>query len=276
MEFENPSPIIVASENDPASLNIVENLIARHGFAKTHSTPRVGTYESKDIRLVVVDKLGVYTDPEDIPRKVSSIIFASKHVSATGRPALTAHATGNLNKSAKFGGRPEEVSFVAPLMIKQGLRALAEGASSENLKIETVMEGTHHGPTSFPVPVCFIEIGSGEEQWTDPLLGRIASDSIMKAIGSRSKIGVNAVGFGGTHYSEKHTKLNLEDEYSIGHLVPKHILEAGVSGAVLRDTLAKTAGGCSTAIVDWKGIKGSDRRGLVRMLESWDIEIIRI
>lgn len=276
MESENTTPVIVASEKDPASLNIAENLIARHSFAKTQGALGVRTYESNNITLVIVDKLGIYIEPEDIPSKVSSIIFASKHVSATGRPALTSHATGNLNKSAKFGGRPEEVSFVDTAMIKQGLKALAESVSSENLKIETVMEGTHHGPTSFPVPVCFIEIGSGERQWTDPVLGRIASDSIMKAIGSRSKIGVNAVGFGGTHYSEKHTRLNLGDQYSIGHLVPKHVLETGVSDTILRDTFAKTTGGCSTAIIDWKGIKGNDRRMLVETLESWDIDIIRI
>jgi D-aminoacyl-tRNA deacylase len=275
MESENTAPIIVASEKDPASLNIAENLIAKHGFAKTHGASGV-TYESKNISLVIVDKLGIDIGPEDIPSKVSSIIFASKHVSATGRPALTIHATGNLNKSAKFGGRPEEVSFVDTAMIKQGLKALAESVSSQNLKIETVMEGTHHGPTSFPVPVCFIEIGSGEQQWTDPLLGKIVADSIMKTIGLRSKNGVNVVGFGGTHYSEKHTRLNLEDQYSIGHLVPKHALEAGVSDTVLRDTFAKTCGGCSSAIIDWKGIKGNDRRSLLETLGSWDIEIIRI
>lgn len=276
MEFENSAPIIVASESDPASLNIAENLIAKHGFAKIQDSTGVRNYEANSIRLVIVRKLGIYIEPEDIPRNASSIIFASKHVSASERPALTVHATGNLNKSAKFGGKPEQVSFVDPEMIKQGLRALAGGASSENLEIETVMEGTHHGPTSFSVPVCFVEIGSGEQQWTDPLLGRIAADSIMKTIGQISKSGVRAAGFGGTHYSEKHTGLNLGEEYSIGHLLPKHSLETGVSDAVLRDIFAKTTGGCSTAIIDWKGIKGNDRRRLVETLESWDINIIRI
>ncbi len=276
MEPEKTRPLIVASKKDQASLNIAQNLITKHGFTETHTNSKGTSYESNKIRLILVEKQGIFINPEDLPTDASSIIFASKHVSATGRPALTVHATGNLNNSAKFCGRPQEVSYVAPSMIKRALVALANDAKSANLKIETVMEATHHGPTSFQVPVCFVEIGSGPEQWADPVLGGIASDSIMAALQHDSTIATNAVGFGSTHYSEKHTKLNLEDNYSIGHLVPKHVFEEEVSDNALYDTFTKTVNGCKTAVIDWKGIKGEDRRRLLGRLDSWGIETVRV
>lgn len=183
------------------------------------------SYESNKIRLTLVEKEGIFINPDDIPNDASSIIFASKHVSATG----------NLNNRAKFGGKPQEVSYVLPSIIKRALIALANGAKSGNLKIETVMEAMHHGPTSFQVPVCFVAIGSGPEQWADPVLGGIASDSIMASVQPDFTISTNVVGFGGTHYSEKHTKLNLGNNYSIGHLVPKHVLEEEVSDNALHE-----------------------------------------
>ncbi len=276
MESEKTGPLIVASNKDQASLNIAQNLITKHGFTETHKDSKGTGYESNKIRLILVEKQGIFINPGDVPNDASSLIFASKHVSATGRPALTVHATGNLNNTAKFGGRPQEVSYVLPSMIKRALVSLANGAKSGNLKIETVMEATHHGPTSFQVPVCFVEIGSGPEQWADPVLGGIASDSIMAALPHDSTIATNAVGFGGTHYSERHTKLNLEDNYSIGHLVPKYVLEEEVSDNALHDTFTKTVNGCKIAVIDWKGVKGEDRRRLLAKLDSWGIEIVRV
>src|SRR5213594_2745533 len=53
-----------------------------------------------------------------------------------------------------------------------------------------------------------IEIGSTPKQWTDPVLGGIVAKATVDAI---QPVGttINTVGFGGTHYSAKHTKLNL-------------------------------------------------------------------
>ncbi|HZD13327.1 MAG TPA: D-aminoacyl-tRNA deacylase, partial [Candidatus Binatus sp.] len=82
-------------------------------------------------------------------------------------------------------------------------------------------------------------------------------------------------GFGGTHYSGKLTKMNLEGEYSVGHLVPKYAFEAGLSETVLKATFDKTVGGCKTALVDWKGLKGRHREWLIELLTNWDIEVVR-
>src|SRR5438132_7405777 len=212
------SILIVSSRRDPASSNIAQALIAKNGF-KLESGQGIESYSKGDIRLLVLEKLGIYAEPSDIPSDVSTAIFVSKHVSSSGRPALTVHTTGNLTKEAKFGGNPGEVSFVDPSIIRRTLRALKAGVSQAGVQIDITMEATHHGPTSLSMPVCFVEIGSGEKEWADPVLGEIAATAVMAAAARVNETDPRAAGFGGTHYSAKHTRICMEGNYAIGHLV---------------------------------------------------------
>ena len=268
------SVMIVSSRRDPASSNIAQALITKNGFGQ-ESDEGIETYSKGDIRLVVLEKLGIYSEPSDVPSDVSTIIFVSKHVSSSGTPALTVHATGNLTKEAKFGGNPEEVSYVDPSIIRRTLRALKSGASQANVQIEVTMEATHHGPTNLSMPVCFVEIGSGEEEWTDPVLGEIAANAVMAAATKVEETRPAAVGFGGTHYSAKHTRICMDGDYAIGHLVSSHSFDGGVTQLMINDVFNKTTGSCNTAIVDWKGLHSNDRRKLVASLEAAGREIVR-
>lgn len=225
---------------------------------------------------MVQEKECIYVEPDNVSVPARVIIFASKHRSSSGRPALTVHATGNLTKEAEYGGRPEEVSIVEAYQVKQALTILAREVAGSNLNIEVAMEATHHGPTSFSIPVCFVEVGSGPSEWSDPVLGRIAADAIMGAARATQGGRDNAVGFGGTHYSPKHTRLNIEGDYSIGHLVAKYVFDRDLSERMIQETFRRTAGGCSTAIIDWKGIKGEGRRKLIESLHKWEVEVVRI
>src|SRR5437868_1158568 len=161
------SVMIVSSRRDPASSNIAQALITKNGFGQ-ESDEGIETHSKGDIRLVVLEKLGIYSEPSDVPSDVSTIIFVSKHVSSSGTTALTMHTTGKLTEESKFGGHAEEVSYVDPSIIRRTLRALKAGVSQAGVQIDMTMEATHHGPTNLSMPVCFVEIGSGEEEWTDP------------------------------------------------------------------------------------------------------------
>ena len=268
------SLMIVSSRRDPASSNIAQALITKNGFGQ-ESDEGIETYSKGDIRLVVLEKLGIYSEPSDVPSDVSTIIFVSKHVSSSGTPALTVHATGNLTKEAKFGGNPEEVSYVDPSIIRRTLRALKSGASQANVQIEVTMEATHHGPTNLPMPVCFVEIGSGEKEWTDPILGEIAANAVVAATARVEETDPVAAGFGGTHYSAKHTRICMDGDYAIGHLVSSHSFDGGVTQLMINDVFNKTTGSCNTAIVDWKGLHSNDRRRLISSLEAAGREIVR-
>ncbi len=268
------SILIVSSRRDPASSSIAQALIAKNRFEQ-ESGRGIETYSKGNIRLVVLEKLGIYAEPSDIPPEVSTTIFVSKHVSSSGRPALTVHATGNLTKEAKFGGNPKEVSYVDPSIIRRTLRALKSGASQANIQIEATMEATHHGPTNLSMPVCFVEIGSREKEWTDPVLGEIVATAVMAAAARVEETNLVAAGFGGTHYSAKHTRVCMEGCYAIGHLVSSHSFDGGVTQLVIDDVFNKTTGSCNTAIVDWKGLHSNDRRRLISSLEAAGREIVR-
>ena len=244
------------------------------GFEREPSG-RIETYSKGNVRLLVLERLGIYAEPSEVPADVATTIFVSKHVSASGRAALTVHTTGNLTNEAKFGGNPEEVSHVDPSIIRRTLNALKAGTSQAGIQIEVTMEATHHGPTSLSMPVCFVEIGSGEKEWTDPILGEIAANAVMLAIPKVEESPPSAVGFGGTHYSAKHTRICMEGDYAIGHLVSSHSFDGGVSERVIGDVFNKTSGSCNTAIVDWKGIHSDDRRKLIAGLEAAGREIVR-
>ena len=268
------SILIVSSRRDSASANIARALITKNGFEQGPGQG-IETYSKDNIRLVMLEKLGIYAEPSDIPSDASTTIFVSKHVSSSGRPALTVHATGNLTKEAKFGGNPEEVSYVDPSIIRSTLRALKAGVSQEGVQIDLTMEATHHGPTNLSMPVCFVEIGSGEEEWTDPVLGEIAANAVMAAATKVEETRPAAVGFGGTHYSAKHTRICMDGDYAIGHLVSSHSFDGGVTQLMINDVFNKTTGSCNTAIVDWKGLHSNDRRKLVSSLEAAGREIVR-
>jgi len=266
--------MIFASRSDPASWNIAQALVTKFGFER-EPTQRIETYSKGNVRLSALEKLGIYIEPSEIPSDVATAIFVSKHVSASGRAALTVHTTGNLTKEAKFGGNPGEVSHVDPSIIRRTLRALKAGVSQAGIPIEVTMEATHHGPTSLSMPVCFVEIGSGEKEWTDPVLGEIAANAVMSAITDAEETRPTAVGFGGTHYSAKHTRICMDGDYAIGHLVSSHSFDGGVSDRVISDTFGKTVGSCNTAIVDWKGLHSNDRRKLIASLEAAGRQIVR-
>jgi len=267
--------LIVASKSDQASNNIAQTLIRLNGFSPLESqTHDFDLYKVKDSILALGDRECIFVKREEIPVEAARIVFVSKHKSAQDQPALTVHATGNLTAQAKYGGRPEEVSWVDPRILKQALILLRQGLSEAQLKMEVTTEATHHGPTSFGAPVCFIEIGSTPKQWTDPVLGEIVAKATMDAI-QPPGTAINAVGFGGTHYSAKHTKLNLESEYAVGHLVPKYAFDVGITASVVKSSFEKTTGGCRTALIDWKGLRGRHRQWLLDTLSEWNVEIIK-
>lgn len=265
--------VIVTSKTDPASENMAKQLIREHGFTRKEGSE---VYQQGNVRLALIEEHCIHARLDQVPADTSSIIFASKHVSATNTPAMTVHSTGNLSKRADFGGRPEEVSFSDPSMVRTGLRELTKRVAAKGLNIDVTMEATHHGPTSFPVPVCFVEIGSGSQEWNDPLLGDIAAGSIMAVATSVQDNDPVAVGFGGTHYAAKHTRICLDGGYQVGHVIPKHAFQQGLSESVIRDTFRKTVGTSSTALLDWKGLRSQDRQELAALLEQWMIDVVRV
>ena len=183
-------------------------------------------------------------------------------------PAIHTH-------EALYGGNPEQLSFVDPLGIMRALGTLRDESAKKGWQIEVTMEATHHGPTSFKIPVVFVEIGSGPLEWSDSTLGEKGAKAAMAAANPLRSSTSNAVGFGGTQYPTKHTRICLEGKRAIGHVISRHSCEGGISSTTLGQVFDKTVGGCETAVVDWRGLSGKQRHDQLLLLEEWSIEVER-
>ncbi|MCX6770138.1 MAG: hypothetical protein NT051_05710 [Candidatus Micrarchaeota archaeon] len=199
-------------------------------------------------------------------------IFASTHKSESKLPNFTAHTPGNWG-SAEMGGREKMLNVAYGSKVAAAAREMAR-LSAQSLKWETSIEVDHHGPT-LEKPVLFVEIGSSEEQWGNPVAGEIAARGILAAVGAQDAASVQ-VGFGGSHYCPKFGPAILSGKAVYGHIIPSYSLEKdGIDEARLRQAIGKNVEGVECAAIDWKGVKGAARTELVAILESMGIKWVK-
>jgi D-aminoacyl-tRNA deacylase len=229
---------------------------------------------SSDVYLKLVESDGIYTDSLDSDQRFDAAIFASRHRSESGEAALTVHWTGNSTSRADFGGKPRSLSFADPPRLRAALLALDSARESLNLNYAVSLEATHHGPTELGVPTLFIEIGSTEREWNDTKAAAAASEAVWKAA-TAPREGKSAVGFGGGHYCNKQCIAIRRDGYAFGHILSKYFFE-DYDEEMVRMAFKRTLGECRTAILDWKGVRGSERAKLIATLKEMGIEIVRV
>jgi len=268
--------LVAACLKDPAAVNIAEKLINKHGF---EATGRIyagkPVFRRGDVILAYIGVDALYAETLDRDFKVEAVVFASRHESEGGKPSLTVHVPGNLTSMAEHGGKPKSLAWANPHMVRNALMELRSSVAKLALDRYAVsIEATHHGPTELSVPAMFVEIGSSISEWKDDLAGEAAAEAVLSASTKRAS-GLSAVGFGGGHYSRKHTDFVLGSEYAVGHCLPKYFFES-FDLPVVNSAFRKTSGGCGTAIVDWKGVVGSARSTLIKALKEQDVEIVRI
>jgi D-aminoacyl-tRNA deacylase len=256
--------LILASKQDLAGMNIAHHLKELFDFEKIQEDQ----YQLKDSILVFIEKDSVYAEfVEKDFSNIDFVIFASRHSSEAGVASLTVHTPGNFT-SADYGGTSNEICYSNPSAQKIALKELQAQKEALNLDFEVSMEATHHGPLTGK-PIMFIEIGSQKEQWLNPKAGEAVAISLMKAVTYKEYTFPKAVGIGGGHYCQKHTRVMLYREYAIGHVLAKYvpITEENVKKAVDKN------GGCDAFILDWKGTP--ERSSVAQMLSQFNIPFFK-
>ena len=89
--------LLLASREDPASLNIMNRLVASSNWKNPEEFPHgeVRIHESKDVQIVEIDDLHIWSDGiDDIHENetgmaVSEVLVLSRHVSSSEVPSLT-------------------------------------------------------------------------------------------------------------------------------------------------------------------------------------------
>jgi D-aminoacyl-tRNA deacylase len=269
-----PGKVIVASKQDPAAVNIVQALVKTFNFQ-----PGDDRYDGEpvltmgDLALVQIrddstraERLRSYFSPE-------YYVFVSRHSSAMGLPSLTAHFPGNFGSDTSRGGRPRELAYTFPALLKAYLKRLWD-RRSDAPGYQVALEATHHGPTGLDRPVLFVEIGSTEREWRDPAAARLVSRVLMETLSSSPDSGTAGIGLGGPHYSEKFLRILVASDHALGAVASKHVL-GSLDDEMLHQMVSKSVQKVEAGFVDWKGL-GAQKSSILRMIESEGLKVVRV
>ena len=223
--------------------------------------------------LIFLDELNFNGDKFD----PDLIIFASRHTSATARPAFLVHTTGNWSNNNDFGGNPRDLSRTSALLHKAGfesLKAQMKQHSFPSFSIE--IEATHHGP-SLDVPLIFMELGSSKQEWLIKEAGELVANAIVNSFFKylnfkEDKTQQVGLGFGGTHYAPNFNRLITNNNIALSFICPKYYIQE-LNENIIRMMINNTLEKVDFFIVDWKGTNSQDKKHLIPLLEEFNIPI---
>jgi D-aminoacyl-tRNA deacylase len=244
------SKTVIFSNKDNAGSNIASILKEEHG-----------------IKALEYDKEILHMDGNIDLSDTSLCIVASRHKSESGTPTLTAHSPGNYGL-AQAGGREWELGYAPALYLRKAALLLQDNKKDG---YESCLEATHHGPTGFPFPMMFLEVGSCEKEWNDQSACRVAAGIIAVLVSSDPEDAPAAIGFGGGHYCRK---FSMVSDYAIGHICPKYNL-ANLDAAMLEQMISKTVPEPSYALVEKKGM-GSEKERIRKILAGTGLSVKEI
>ncbi len=250
-------PTIVFSEKDTASINIGNKLIESYGFEREEER----VWRKGDVKLVKIGELHIYSKMEFVD---DFCVVVSRHRSKTGKPTLTVHTPGNWN-GADYGGEERKLCVCNSSMQKLLLTSLARNAEEMGIWWPVTLEVDHHGPT-LEKSVTYIEIGSSEQQWNDERAVEAVCESVVESIGKEDKF-ETVFGVGGNHYAPNFTKVELNSEIAVGHMLPKYHVDSVVLD-VFRQGIERCTEKVSRVLLDWKGMNAQQRKKVIGLCEN--------
>ena len=266
--------LLVCSTPDVASVNLRDRLLEIADWKEEGRFQGRPCYLLNDLYLVTSDTL--HLDLDHVDRlvneatgvTVNEVVFLSKHRAASGTPTLTMHPIGNFGK-ADHGGRERALVPSSPAFLSGILRELA--IRGKELPFQISYEVTHHGPY-LEVPTTYVEIGSDESKWGH--LG--AATALAEAILNwRAIDGPVVIGVGGGHYAPRFTEVTLTKKLNFGHMVAKHVLEAGGDEHILSSiALAMKASGTDIAYVHKKSFSRPEARRIKDLIEGAGFRVL--
>src|SRR5271157_4317542 len=269
-----PATLIVATSSDLASKTLAEAVIGHQGFTST-GIGLLGrpVYQRDSLLLSVFD--GPIVSPPDLDSYFNpqAYVFLSRHSAESGIASLTAHTTGNFSTEAKFGGVGGELGRGDAGLLKDYMMAL----SSRREKVpayEITLEATHHGPTSLSKPVLFVELGSSEKHWGDKAAAVVVAEALVEALTHRRIWDKVAIGFGGTHYSEKFNEVVTVGDIAVSFIAPKYALEH-IDEKMVGQMIQRTTSPVKCALLDWKGL-GPHKDKITKLVSQFGLEAIRV
>jgi len=269
-----PATVILASTTDLASRTLADALVEVEGFRST-GVNLLGqpVFQKDSFLLARFEGMIVHPPALDEYFNPQAYIFLSRHSAESGIASLTAHTTGNFSAEARFGGSGKELGRADPSLLKNYLIALWKHRG-EVKEYEITMEATHHGPTALQKPALFVELGSSEKYWGDKNAASVVGRALMESLRGKIIWSKVAIGFGGTHYPEKFTKLMIEGDLAFVFVAPKYALEY-VDEKMVGQMIQRSAAPVRYAALDWKGL-GPHKERIVSLVRQYGLEEVRV
>ena len=264
---------IAYSLRDPAGSGSARALVELYSGERIECLGATECFEVLGVRLggfmedsTSLEMLDSSPDP-----KAEAVIVLSRHRSESGRKSLTVHHPGNPTSDNSMGGEPYRLARSYPALAKSLLKGLLEASRETGLEEthEVTLEATHHGPTRPEKPLVFVELGSTPEDWGSRRGWETIAIAVARALevleGVEAKC-IPAAGFGGPHYPQKHTRLQMESKYCVGHVIPRYAFDRGVPREVLRAALERSYPlPARVALVEKKSLKAPQRKALLEV-----------
>ncbi|MBI4438734.1 hypothetical protein HY640_02275 [Candidatus Woesearchaeota archaeon] len=256
---------IVTSTVNPASANIREQLISRHGFREMQRVHHL-VLGSVLVAMHSFDRELLFFDGMDKMIDADVFIFPYTHTSRAGVDAFAVHSVGNWGR-AELGGMDRTLCPAPSALMKQLLKSL----HGNSMGVEVIQEATHHGPF-VGKPSVFVEIGSSSGMYSSPEAGRIVADAIVSSLQSMNPVR-SAVGIGGLHHCPNFSRVMLNTDVSVAHVCPKYAL-GGLDGEMLVKALAACSPKANLVVLDWKGL-GEHKDKIKLLVDSAGVAVCR-
>jgi D-aminoacyl-tRNA deacylase len=272
------SVLIVASNLDPASLNIKKQLLEQAEWIEIDNFQENIVYRHssmKDIIIVTINDRKIKHEnldkevDEKLGIKTKQVIFISKHDSKTGKPTLTTHPIGNYGE-AQFGGKTRTLVDASPMLMTNLLRFLKRNTKDAELYHKVCFEVTHHGPY-LSVPTLFVEVGSNKEEWVNIKPAKIVAKSVIELLESyqyEEDISEDIpvlIGIGGGHYAPRFTDVVFEKKVAFGHMIPFYQIESGNIDSEMFEQVLNATPNVNGVYINKKTLKKS----LVSEYKQW-------
>lgn len=254
--------LIAYSREDLAGGNIARILKESFGFAESGDAFDGVSVLRRGDALLVESAESILKRNDFGGLAPEFMLVASRHRSESGKPTLTAHATGNFGE-AQLGGLPRRLSLAPALVLRQAIELLKLNVGSRPYKVS--LEVTHHGPTELSFPLVYVEVGSSEKQWRDGDACLVVAEVIDALVSEDIPEKPSAIGFGGTHYAPNFSEVT--GNVALGHIAPKYALEY-VDQPMVEQMIDRTTPKPEFAVLDWKGMKSEEKRRITSILEN--------
>ena len=246
--------LIVGSKTDPASRNIIMNLMdLEQGF---------------DYHIIDGDMLKTENLNLDLIRKYDLVIFASKHKSEKHEKTLSIHSPGNF-REVWGGGKEGRLSLASALFNKYLYEELLKQKEESGLtRYNVTMEVTHHGPL-IDRPSVFIEVGGTEIEWKDRAASFVIAKTIREVVKNyeENEYREIGIGIGGPHYCPSFNKLQEKSNVAIAHIIPKYV--SPITENMILEAFNQTVEEVDFAVIDWKGVgRAEERDKIIEILEK--------